>query len=153
MKKVILILAISASILNGCKYEDGPWVSLRSAKNRLYGTYTLATYTVNGVDSLSLFNDSLDLHIKIYHEDVNDVERFDIYGYRRDGQFCMLNCKWELTDRNTILNIITAIGAIGTGPIGTLKNPKWNILRLANKDLKMKTNYNNKEYLIELKSI
>ena len=73
MKKLLIILIVITAITEGCKkYEEGPCFSLRSAKKRLYGTYTLTQYTVNGVDSLSLFNDSLLSTIKIYHEDQNN---------------------------------------------------------------------------------
>ena len=64
MKKLILIFIVLAAITEGCKkYEDGPLISFRSVRNRLYGDYTLTKYTVNGVDSLSLYNDSLDIKI------------------------------------------------------------------------------------------
>lgn len=144
MKKAILILIIIAAIISGCQKYD---------LKKIYGDYTITSYTVNEADSLSLLFDSLCLNVKFYHEDVNDVNRFDIYGSRKDGQFSMLNCRWELLDHSSVLNFYSAQGSYGTGPFGNNITPEWDILDLTKNEIKMKTNYNEKEYIIELKRI
>lgn len=151
MKKIIILLIVIAGITEGCKkYEDGPWFSLRSAKNRLYGEYTLTQYTVNGEDSLNLYNDSLCQNIKIYFEEANNVNRYDLYGIRNDGIFCMLNCVWDLKNNSSDFKITSSVGAAGTGPFGHSKTSEWKILRLTKNEVKMETTYNNKNYIIRI---
>ena len=154
MKKLILILIVLAAITEGCKkYEDGPLFSLRSAKNRLYGNYDLTTYTVNGVDSLSLYKDSLGGYILFFYNDINDVNNCLIDGVRKDGLSTSLVWRWQLINKNKTLTISSSHGpdiTNGTGPFGDHKLPEWEILRLTNTEVNLKTNYNNKEYYIEL---
>ena len=60
--------------------------------------------------------------------------------------FCL-----RLLGNNKTLRVDKANGAsIGTGPFGINKTPEWEILRLTNTDIKMKTNYNGKEYEVFL---
>jgi hypothetical protein len=48
MKKSILFLIIIASITAGCKkYPDGPLISLRSAKGRLFGGHTWGVASIS----------------------------------------------------------------------------------------------------------
>ena len=43
-------------LLAGCKYEDGPLVSLRGKQARVVGAKKVESYIVNGVDSTFLFD-------------------------------------------------------------------------------------------------
>ncbi|HNW99613.1 MAG TPA: hypothetical protein PKK00_14500 [Bacteroidales bacterium] len=152
MKKLLIILIVITAITEGCKkYEEGPCFSLRSAKKRLYGTYTLTQYTVNGVDSLNLFNDSLGLSFNFYYSGQSENDVCVIDGLRKDGVETDLTWQWELINKEKVLNIKTSYGIRGTGPFGGNKKPEWNILKLKANNVKLKTNYNNKEYNIELK--
>ena len=161
MKKLILILIVLAAITESCKkYEDGSLFSFRSAKNRLYGTYDLKTYTVNGVDSLSLYKDSLGSVFSFFNNDVDGGNGCLIEGDRKDGNYTLLYWDWQLINKNKTLSISNSyaagylpVNSIGTGPFGDDKLPQWEILRLTNTEVNMKTNYNNKEYYIELKEI
>jgi hypothetical protein len=144
------------------KYEEGPCLSLRSAKNRIYGNYKLTTYTVNGADSLNLFNDSLCNNLKFFHDNNSNTDGCTINGVRNDGAYNALVWTWHLDKNNSILIVtysscLTGIGVIswpsGTGPFVDTAKPEWNILRLTNKEIKMKTNFNNKEYIIKLNAI
>lgn len=145
-------MLILSGIAEGYKYDDGPLISLRSPTKRLYGAYTLSTYIVNGEDSLSLFNDSLCLTFSFFYDDVNSKDVCYIVGERKDGHYSELYWSWNLINDNKVLQIYRSVGIIiGTGPFGTDKFPEWEILRLTNNELKMKTTYNGKEYLIELK--
>lgn len=154
MKKLILFLIIIAGITEGCKkYEEGPWLSLRSAKNRLYGDYTLVQYTVNDEDSLSLYNDSLCDTLKFIFDTNLDLDVCYIYGNRNDGKISSLVWYWNLKDKNTSLVISYSNCSSGTGPFSDKVKPEWKILRLTTRQIKMKTIYNNKEYTIMLESI
>ncbi len=39
--------------LTGCKYEEGPFISFRSKKNRLKGKYKVEYFKIDSVDSLA----------------------------------------------------------------------------------------------------
>ncbi|HNW98989.1 MAG TPA: hypothetical protein PKK00_11325 [Bacteroidales bacterium] len=161
MKKIILILIAITAITEGCKkYEEGSCFSLRSPLKRIYGTYQLKEYTVNGIDSLGLFKDSLcDILIFFYDKNSN-TNGCTIENIRDDGISPSLVWTWELIEKNKILSVTysscrAGIGTVswpsGTGPFFDKSKPKWEIIRLTNSEIKMKTTYNNKEYLIELK--
>jgi len=155
MKKLILILIVIAAITEGCKkYEDGPWISFRSPIKRLYGVYTLTKYTVNGEDSLSLFNDSLSLKFDFFYNDIDYVDLCLIGSFRKDGKWSQLYLYWKLINDDKTLNVYKSSGSSnGTGPFGNNKIVDWEILKLRNKKIWMKTTYNNKEYHIELESL
>jgi len=155
MKKTLLILLIITGITESCKkYEDGPLISLRSPKDRLYGAYTLTKYTVNGEDSLSLFYDSLGLIFQFFYDDVGYYDVCYIVHNRKDGGWAKLYWHWSFENNEMNLKIDNATGTtVGTGPFGINKKPVWEILKLTNKQIRMKTTYNNKEYFIDLISL
>jgi len=153
IKKLILILIVIAAITEGCKkYSDGPLISFRSVRKRLFGDYTLTKYTVNVLDSLSLYNDSLDVKIHCFSREDDSNIYFNVYGNRKDGSYSDFAMICLLINKNKILKVLDTQGlSIGTGPFGKGKKPEWEILRLTNKELYMKTTYNGKEYYVELK--
>lgn len=52
MRYSILLVTFSLFIFTACKkYEDGPFISLRSKMSRVENTWRVESYTVNGVDS------------------------------------------------------------------------------------------------------
>jgi len=151
MKKSLLVILLLTVIIGGYRYEDGPLISFRSAENRLYGNYTLTNYTVDGEDQLNQYYDSLCKNFNIYYEGVSsNRDVCDIIGFRKDGKYSAVVWTWQLINKNKTFKVTSSDGNIGTGPIGDNKNPAWEILRLTNKDIRMKTTYNGKEYLIEL---
>jgi hypothetical protein len=141
MKKIILFLIIIIAITCGCE---------KYTLNKIYGFYTLSTYTVNGIDSLNLYKDSLGSDFHFFYNDVYYNNEFTITGFRNDNNNVPVVCKWELINNNKTLKILTSTGCIGTGPIGRDKHQEWSILKLRQSYIKLKTNYNEKVYLIEL---
>lgn len=151
MKKLIFVILIIAAINEGCKkYEEGPTFSLRSAKNRLYGSYTLIKYMVDGQDSLTLYNDSIGTNFCFSKDPGNIHDICLITGDRKDGIYMSIYWQWSLENRNRNLIIKVGTGNTGIGPFGFGKKPEWEILRLTNREVKMKTNFNGKEYYVEL---
>ena len=155
MKKLILLLLVITAITAGCKkYPDGPLISLRTAKGRLYGTHNLTKYTVNGVDSLSRYCDSLSTSFHFYKDEDNGIDICNMAGGRKDGWVSMLGWEWALEDHNKFLKVTSSggnyAGTMYTGPFGNNICPEWQILKLKEKDIIMQTTYNGKEYLIEL---
>ena len=151
MKKTLLILLALTGIIDGCRYEDGPLISFRSVRSRIYGNYTLTQYKVNGIDSINLFKDSLSTNFTFLFEDHNDEYICNNIGFRNDGKAANLYCRWGLKKNNNYLWLVRPFGANGTGPFGNKKETLWEILRLTDTDLKMQINYNDKEYFVELK--
>lgn len=152
MKKIIFILIAIAAIACACKkYEEGPLISFISAKNRVYGTYTLVSYTVNDQDSLSSYKNSLGVNFEFYHNEFLDDDRLKIFGDHYNGGIDNMICRWTLVNKNKILNIIGPYGAVGPGPFGYYGTIQWEIIELRNKDIKLKTQFNGKEYFIHLK--
>ena len=155
MKKILIYLIVITAIVSSCKkYEEGPCISFRSAKNRLYGFYHLKTLTVDGVDKYEQYFDSLCNTFYFHFEGVssyNDV--CDMSGSRKNGLGSGLIWTWKLTDHNKILEITSSGGnpiGLSFGPFKSGYCPKWKLLRLTNKEIKMKTTYNNKEYIADM---
>lgn len=146
-----MLIAVT-TIACGCKkYEEGPCISFRSAKNRIYGNKTLGEYKVNGADSLSQYYDNLGLMFNFFYNEDTDDYVCVMNGYRKDGGIADLYWQWALSKDKKYLNITWAGGhSIGVGPFGRDKTPIWEILKLKKTQLRLKTNFNNKEYLIEL---
>ncbi len=151
MKKIIFLLIIIAAVSEGCKkYPDGPLISFRSAKNRLYGSYKLTQYTVDGIDSLNLFNDSIQAGLALAYDNVDQINNGNITWYNGSGKYSTVYFEWELNNHNKNLQFTYAEGSIGTGPFGINKTPNWTIKQLTNKETKWKINFDNKEYFIDL---
>jgi hypothetical protein len=145
MKKIILILMAITAIVCGCN-------KTKQIMNKIYGDYTLTSYTVNGVDSLSLYKDSLGENFKFYFDDYQEKTFVAIYGQRNDGKEGGLLQTWALINKNTIeFYPYTSDDDIGTGPFGNHKRPIFEILELKN-ILRLRTNFNEKEYIVELES-
>lgn len=156
MKKLILILIVITALIAGCKkYPDGPLISFRTAKGRLYGYHTLTKYTVNGVDSLSRYQDSLCTNFHFYYNEDDGNNYCSMAGRNSfDNYISEFYWIWELEDNNKVLKV-TTVGENpprygGTGPFKNNVLPEWKILKLKASDIIMTTTYNGNEYLIEL---
>lgn len=162
MKKTIFLLAIFATMfIASCKkYPEGPTISFRSAWHRLEGEHTLTKYTVDGIDSLDLFYDSLGLTFEfIYWEASDGRTSLQIKGPRKDNknsdiswQFYWANNKKTKIKLYAYFN--TYWKSLGTGPFSVSHYTNsivfWDLIKLEKKDIRMKTNFNGKEYYIEL---
>jgi hypothetical protein len=106
MKKTILIFSLLlASSLSCKKYEEGPWISFRSAYNRILGNWKVISYTVNGVDSMQyiykhrmdekwVFKEWGDLHYTVeIAKDIGSGNYQYIYGGNS-------NDNWNISDND-----------------------------------------------------
>ena len=145
MKKIILILVIIVAVVGaGCNKS-------KQTLNKIYGDYTLTTYTVNGVDSLNLFKDSLGINFKFYDDEYQERTLMVVYGNCNDGKYRSYEVNWGLHNKSTIIVSAYMGGiAIGTGPFGKNKLPVFEILNL-DYDMELKTNYNGMEYVVYLR--
>ncbi len=150
MKKLYCILILLViTLLYGCeRYPDGPLFDFHKVETRLSGTWIIVGYTSNGVDSLQNFNDSCGCDMRIdFPQDWYDVNiSFVVGGYPKfTGQFFFSNHKEIM---NMMLNgsSYKSLGSIGEGGYS-----KWKILKLTMTDLKISTDFNNRNYLISFK--
>jgi hypothetical protein len=145
-KIIILIFLFFGVFFSSCKkYEEGPCISFRKPINRLYGGYQIKEYTVDGVDSLTLLHDSIGLHIEFFTSEVDNFNVMEMNGNNK-GDLIWL---WSLSVDGLYLEVGNSGGhLIGTGPFGKNRNPTWKIIKLTNKKVKMRTTYNNKEYVV-----
>ncbi|MEI6123416.1 MAG: hypothetical protein WCQ95_07280 [Bacteroidota bacterium] len=142
MKKIILgsIILISLIMFYACNKTEQTY-------KKIYRRYTLNNYTVNGVDSLSLYKDSLNTDFYFFRDNMDNVDVCTISGGH-------IGWVWYLSNDNKSLNVITSNSLYevgGTGPFGQNKTPTWEIINLTKKELIMRTSYNSKIYVIELK--
>ena len=153
MKKlpVILLFVFLAGGISTCKkYPDGPWFSLRTAMARVAGSWKVESYIVNGNDSTDVINSRLPCEY---------IVRFSKPEKSSPG-YCSISCTYPLVGGGT--------GSWGFGENktqlridGPTNNPTsqafpplgftWNIQRLTNKEMWLKTNYAGNDYYIELK--
>ena len=154
MKKTILYLIVIAAIASSCKkYEEGPCISLKSPEKRLYGAYSISSYSINGEESLSLFKDSLATFANFTKYSDNSEITFSVFGDRKDGKRSTLNCGCNFSDKYSNLNFTACDGiSIGTGPFSIgIRDISYEILKLTSNEVKLKTLYNNNEYVVVMK--
>lgn len=145
MKKINLMLLIIIVILCSCDKTE-------YKLNKIYGKYTLKTYTVNGIDSTNLCNDSIGNSFEFFYDEDHDSKGLYIGGasiYNHYGLFYIV--VWELSENGKMIKIESIqTNNIGTGPFGSGKKSEWTIQALTKKKFYIKTNYNGNEYYLEL---
>ena len=143
MKKILIYLIVITAIATACN-------KTKQTYKKIYGNHVLKVYTVNGDDSLSFFNDYLGLDFRFYYDRSDYSSVLSIDGSTKTGINAFFVCGWRVLKDNTVFSIYRSAGSNGTGPFGGSKISDWEIISLTNKEFKMKTIYNGKQYLIEL---
>ncbi len=124
MRKLTLIIGLFMLLMACHKYENGPFISFRSVKNRVIGNWKLVDYTVNGEDQLASL--------------VGDQEfwwRFkEDYTLEKDmGGPKPISGEWEVDENN---NIIVTL-KIETSVAGDfyMEKDTLDLTRLTNKEM------------------
>ena len=140
MKKVIFIFLVFLFSWGCEKFPEDKFVSLRTARQRIYGKWNFSSLTIDGADKTEEFrqNSIYGCQLEFVHD--------------RSGQYNMAysNCKngegngpveWYLLDQK--------ISMTGTLIDTNLQTMSCHILRLQGKKFKFKTNHpqNGKEYI------
>lgn len=133
----------------GCKkYEDGPWLSLRTKTARITGWWKFEYFSMNGNDSTSAFINSYqeDPYYAILPKDQSGEKVLKtVHGYGN----------WSFHDHNNYLHLRNT-NISPTTPITLPYNSGevfWKVLRLTNKELWLSIELNQNTYEAHLKKI
>jgi len=150
MRKLIIPILFLFLFALSCRYKDGPDISLRLPETRIKGYYDVTSFTVNDIESYSIYNDSCgcDLYIGLGSSKLTTSDLVltactkgdDTWGtflFSKNHKKLFIN--YDSTDLK------------GYGPMGSKKYSEWDIYKLTNKELWIKTNFNNKDYFVKLK--
>jgi hypothetical protein len=143
-----LLLSFSLILLFSCKkYEEGPLISFRSAKNRIYGNHTLTKYTVDGIDSLQQMANKFGINFRFYFQDYDKADVIDMSspGIVRPfiSTYYLINKKKEFTVKTGSI-LFTGYGDYD------YKDVDFTITKLTMEEMHFKTSYNSRDYYFEL---
>lgn len=141
------IFLLTAIIFQSCqKYEENPLINLHSKCNRVEGSYFLAGYYVNGMDSTAIMNEEL----ASWYGSSFEVHFFASENSKViSGSFCQGD--WELVDSKKMLRInISNSSASAVGPFATKEQLDWRITKLTDNHLHLKAEHMGLEYVVQL---
>ena len=152
-EKAVLCTLISIIIaFSGCKkYPDGPAISLLSKESRITGEWDVEYFSIDGYDSTSYLKSQTFYGKYFLSSEMEASHKLFIFKSISDdpndnghGLWMFLNHKESL-----YINFENYHGA-STGAYRA-KSVVWEIRRLKNKELWLKTLYNGKENFIKFK--
>lgn len=146
MKRNFILLPVLAFIslfLTTCsKYEDG-CISLRSAFQRAINTWEVEKFSVDGIDSTEYLKN------KTKWVDQNGFTFYCFFSFSENSEiesYCF-NGAWQFN--NDDKNLITYLNQTSNKPayfLATDTNINWEILKLCDEEMRLKTTFNNKVY-------
>jgi hypothetical protein len=147
-----LVIGCLVCFIAGCKYDEGPWISLRSACARVEGEYNIVKFEIGGADSTSVVTSQTCYgKIKFVYNGKNQPN--DIF-MNLNTQNCKSGGSWSLSDKNNHISLRFLGNFIGIIPFGNGNLPaisvNYNILKLTDDEMKISTTYNNLIYTITL---
>jgi hypothetical protein len=152
MKKIIICSILIALFISCKKYEEGPLISFRSAKHRISKNWRVESFTANGADSMSYlqryhlnglwhfapYDTYADPSLTIYKDSLTSGGMWSVSGNQLGIFLSYVNCKSApCTNTNTISDWPFMGG--------------WEIVKLKEKEMKLKNVQNSIEYKIEFK--
>lgn len=159
MRKLLVLLSIAALFGSCTKYKDGPTISFRSAEKRLTGKWQIESITLNDADitaayqtagldifPYSIYRDwSSQYYIGIADTDANVIAKSNLkISHKKDViSFCMVAEETYATVASAIFAQISALNV----------QTDWEILRLKNDELWIKTKLETNNYEIKFKLI
>jgi len=147
--RLFLFSIVLLLIFGSCRYEEGPLISFRTAKQRLYNVRKVKSYTVDGMDSIGYLNENQYIWTDFFYDDVNSYDLYVMQIPRRDGTNYYYTWHWTLSNNNTILEMEGPNTPI-IGIFGETGNISWTILKLTRKEVKMETTYNGQVHKVDL---
>jgi hypothetical protein len=161
-KRILIFLVIIIVAIPSCKkYKDGPLICFQSKEKRVVGDWGTEYFSINGYDSTSALKANLaygQFHFEKrakgenytrfeYGSNANDpnVSFYRVY-YGSSGYWMFLNNKKDLYIHqfSETPSVQFNMGAY------TANDVVWEIRRLTDAELWLKTTYNNTEYFLKL---
>ena len=155
MKRIILILILITTIAQGCRYEEGPVISLTSVRGRLLGAWKVTEFTCEGVDSLQYYNDSCGCEVGfVDHRDSYDGRDAIVFGNcHNNNNYNTFFARFGLIENKNIIFITFDEHPLSNwgvykhfGPI--LIDSYWEILRLTKDELEISSNVDDRNYML-----
>jgi hypothetical protein len=151
MKKNFFALSVILLFIAGCRYDDGPKISFRSPEQRLKGYYDVDFFSINDIDSTSYYMDSCGCDLWISPGDSKTLTYLCVLTACKDGKGEDTWGSFLLsTHRNKLFVSYDSTSMVGIGPFSSGTYTEWDIQRLTNKNLWMKTTFNGKDYKVKL---
>jgi hypothetical protein len=122
MRKITFFILIFMTVMACHKYENGPFISFRSVKNRVIGDWKLVGYSVNGQDQLDSLRDGYDYWWKFKAD--KTLERVIRANQPIEGT-------WEISEDDNV--IVTLKMVSGTGVY--YEKDTLDLTRLTNKEM------------------
>ena len=147
MNKIQVLLFLSFSFLSfaGCKYEDGPSISFRSAENRIKGEYIIDKFEVGGIDLRDLLKKNLCYEKLIFYKS-GEIK------LAQPSSTCGCLGDWALTSTKPNLIILFTYPDTLIKPLGLdFGKILWEIKRLTDDEINLTTNYENVFIKLNLK--
>ncbi len=151
IKNTLLLCFVFCSIFFSCKkYEEGPFVSIYTKEHRVVGEWDIEYLSINGYDSTQYFRNSPSYGYYEFKK-YKDGRKYIFHSYF-NGQ--IVDGFWSISaDKTRIATggpISTNIAEIG--PIASEKSAEWLISRLTEKEMWLKTTFENRVFYIKYKS-
>ena len=154
MKKhiTILFLAVVFITIAACKkYPDGPLFSLTTKETRLCKEWDVAYFSINGYDSTAYLR-SQPFYGTYKFERPAKGDPGRCFYYSANSLYDGVG-NWGFDNNKKSVAIDGGSGYTGyIGPYGPVR-VEWDIMRLTQKELWLKTTYNGKEYFVKFHSI
>jgi hypothetical protein len=157
MKKIrsfIFLFSVIFSLSN-CRYDEGPVISFRSVKARLWGSWSVTEYYSDGIDSLQYYKDSCGCKLG-FPNPTSDSEENDIVFVDCFNSGKGMVCKYNFARNKSVISIylqysLESYGLKSFGPM--LINADWEIHRLTKEEFKISALANNHYYIVSFKKI
>ncbi|MEI6766765.1 MAG: hypothetical protein WCM76_14130 [Bacteroidota bacterium] len=150
MKTKIIFSLLFLATLIGCKYEDGPLISFRTAYKRVIGSYQAEAFQIDGQDAMQIWKDSVcDIGVIFYTQEEPLKSIINV-----GSSFGGLGGQFKLTNNNRKISFYRIDGDSlypGCGPFDRGKESTWNILKLSNQRMWIETDFEGHDYLLKLK--
>jgi hypothetical protein len=147
-KQLLFLLVLISSFFNSCKkYDDGPFLTFRTADSRIVGTWDVEYIYVDNVDSTSFLK-----HDPCWSP-INFLSKQETGTNLLTTGPCFLTGIWSFSDNKNILALSFDIKGWKTiGSFGYIyHNVDWTINKLTNSELWIETNFNNQFTWVHLK--
>lgn len=159
MKQYLLkigILVIVIMINTSCKkYDEGPWISLRSKENRMDGVWNINKYMVNGYDSTSYFNKYEEATFRFNIDWSGQLSIYCTDHHINPNPRMSLSSRWywDNNKQDILIEIYDSNDGVEPpfSPLAVDNTCDWEIKKLKKKEFYLETTDNGIHYRLELK--